>query len=235
MAIQRIAERARAPKIIARTLNSVRQRPLEALATGLGLPLVMSARPSHAVRPVGKTCLARRVRGCMVFAKTTASPPPDGQGQSGCKFMDGINRLKHVSSFWDTPPRFVSVEMAGLLTRGSKLSRSFPGFRPVADLGSLAAYSCGGSLGIDPASGSHRIPLYPERRISFRNHRDDKTPLGCVCQVHSVAVRSVTLCGLVWKMLPHRGIMSQNLCKTGVNPHSWRQPVARTFLFLLGK
>lgn len=53
--------------------------------------------------------------------------------------------------------------MAGLLTCGSSLSRSFPGFGPVVDLGSLAAYSCGGSHGIDPPCGSHRIPFLPSR------------------------------------------------------------------------
>jgi len=31
---------------------------------------------------------------------------------------------------------------------------------------SLAAYSCGGSHGIDPKDGSHRIPFSPETEIS---------------------------------------------------------------------
>jgi len=54
------------------------------------------------------------------------------------------------------------ITSAGLLTCGSSLDRAFPHLLaqwhvPV----SLAAYSCGGSCGIDPKDGSHRIPFSP--------------------------------------------------------------------------
>ncbi len=59
--------------------------------------------------------------------------------------------------------------MAGLLTCGSTLSRSFPGKCPVDDLGSLAAYSCGGSHGIGHGAAPYSLLSRPQKAVG--NHR----------------------------------------------------------------